>query len=414
MDRPIDNTIRRRRIVKRVLIGVVTVAVLVTAWWIAPALITPALSRSRVRLAIVDRGPIEAVTSASGTIVPEVEGVVSTPIDARVVRILKRPGAELRRGDPIVELDTAASQLEIDKLDRALTLKQNAQEQVQLELERTIGDLKALVDSKRLDLQSQAAKTAQNRKLAANGLLPADVLRDSELAESKSRIELQALESAIQNARVAAKAKRAGLDLEMQTLKSERDEARRQLQLATMTSDRDGVLTWVVAEEGATLQRGAIVARIADLGTFRVDATISDVHAQQLAAGLPVRVRIGDDVLPGSVANVLPAIQNGTISLAVRLDDPSHPLLRSNLRVDVLIVTDHRASVLRIKKGAFATGTGSIEVFVVGGDRAERRTIRLGLADVDAYEVLEGLEEGEEVIVSDTRDFAHYKSVSIQ
>ncbi|MBK6315819.1 MAG: efflux RND transporter periplasmic adaptor subunit [Blastocatellia bacterium] len=240
-------------------------------------------------------------------------------------------------------LDTAASQLEIERLDGAITLKKNAQHQVQLELERrTLMDLQAQVDAKRLDLQSLGAKTAQNRKLGAAGLLSADAVHDSELTEAKSRIELEALESAMRNSKVTSKAKLAGLDLEMLTLVGERDEARRQLELATMTSDRDGVLTWVVAEEGATLTRGAIVARIADLGSFRVDATISDVHAQQLSVGLPVRVKIGDDLLPGAVSNVLPAIQNGTITLSVRLDDPSNSLLRSNLRVDVL--RSHRSA----------------------------------------------------------------------
>lgn len=414
MDRPVDIGVKQKRIAKRVVIGVVTAGLVVAAILVGPSLITPSLSRTRIRTAVVDSGPIESVTSASGTVVPEVEGVVSTPIDARVVSILKRPGAELRKGDPIVVLDTAASQLEIERLDGAITLKKNAQHQVELELERTLMDLQARVDAKRLDLQSLGSKTAQNRKLGAAGLLSADAVHDSELTEAKSRIELEALESAMRNSKVTSKAKLAGLDLEMQTLIGERDEARRQLELATMTSDRDGVLTWVVAEEGATLTRGAIVARIADLGSFRVDATISDVHAQQLSVGLPVRVKIGDDLLPGVVSNVLPAIQNGTITLSVRLDDPSNPLLRSNLRVDVLIVTDRRESALRIRKGAFATANGSVEAFVISGNRADRRTVRLGMSGVDSYEVVDGMAEGDEVIVSDTRDIAPFKSVTIK
>lgn len=414
MDRPVDIGVKQKRIAKRVVIGVVTAGLVVAAILVGPSLITPSLSRTRIRTAVVDSGPIESVTSASGTVVPEVEGVVSTPIDARVVSILKRPGAELRKGDPIVVLDTAASQLEIERLDGAITLKKNAQHQVELELERTLMDLQARVDAKRLDLQSLGSKTAQNRKLGAAGLLSADAVHDSELTEAKSRIELEALESAMRNSKVTSKAKLAGLDLEMQTLIGERDEARRQLELATMTSDRDGVLTWVVAEEGATLTRGAIVARIADLGSFRVDATISDVHAQQLSVGLPVRVKIGDDLLPGVVSNVLPAIQNGTITLSVRLDDPSNPLLRSNLRVDVLIVTDRRESALRIRKGAFATASGSVEAFVISGNRADRRTVRLGMSGVDSYEVVDGMSEGDEVIVSDTRDIAPFKSVTIK
>ena len=73
--------------------------------------------------------------------------------------------------------------------------------------------------------------------------------------------------------------------------------------LATAASDRRGVLTWVVPSEGMAVHRGDELARIADLSAFRVEATVSDVHASRLVAGLPVTVRSGDSRLGGRLVH---------------------------------------------------------------------------------------------------------------
>ena len=413
MDRPIDTPTRRRTAIKRVALAIACVATAGGIYLAASSLITPTLARTRIRTAVVDRGPIESVTTASGTVVAEVEQVLSSPIDARVLRILKRPGDAVARGEAIVELDTSATRLDLEKIDQDIALKANAQQIVRHDLERTLADLASQVESKRLDLESIAARNAQNRKLAAAGLMSAGDLRDAELREAKARIELEQLEGSMQSARTSTRTRIEGLELEMATLRKERVEAERQLRLATMTSDRDGVLTWVVDEEGATLARGAVVARVADLGSFRVDATVSDVHAQQIAPGLGVKVKVNDAMLDGHVAAVLPTIENGTLALRVALAEPSNPLLRSNLRVDVLVVTARRDAALRVKKGPFANSEGTHEVFVVRGDRAVRVTARLGVVGVDTFEVVDGLAEGDEVVVSDTRDYAHMREIRI-
>jgi HlyD family secretion protein len=414
MDRKLDSSVTRRRIMRRSAAGVAVAAALVAVYALAAALITPSLARARVRTAVVDRGPVESVTSAAGTVVPEVEQVVSSPIDARVVRILKRPGDALKKGDPIVTLDTSATSLAIDKVDQQIALKANAQESVRLELEKTLKDLESQIAAKRLDLDSLEAQLERDRKLASAGLLSATSVRDSELRAQKARIELAQLDAEIANARAATKTKLEGLALEMESLRKDRAEAAHQLDLATMTSDRDGVLTWVIAEEGATVAHGAVIARVADLGSFRVDATISDVHAQEMAAGLPVKVRIDEAYLDGTVAGVLPTIQNGTMTITVALANPADPRLRANLRVDVFVVTDRRADALRLRKGPYANAAGEYDVFVVRGDRAVRTKVRLGISGVDEYEVAEGLEPGDEVIISDMRDYARASEVLLR
>jgi HlyD family secretion protein len=200
----------------------------------------------------------------------------------------------------------------------------------------------------------------------------------------------------------------------MSKLRSEAAQARRTLELASPRADRDGVLTWALTQEGVAIRKGDVIARVADLRSFRVDATVSDVHAARVAPGLPVVVRVNERSLAGTVTRVLPTIENGAMTVQVALDEPASPLLRSNLRVDAFIVTDRKPRALRLRRGPFAAGAGAQSVFVVRGDRAVRTPVVLGLASYDQVEVVRGLQAGDEAIISDMSDYARLKEVRIR
>lgn len=414
MDREIDVSFRRKQLLRRVLMSLVVVGVIVLVFFYAPRLLKTSIARTQIRTARVDMGPLEAQITASGVVVPEFEQVLSSPVNARVLKILKRPGAILSKGEPIIELDLNESQLAIEKINQQIELKQNQQSKARLDLESTLINLQSQIQIKGLELKSAQASTARNRELFKQGLLSEERLLEVEFAEEKTRTELKQLQDSKNNAQASTKTQLEGLALEMKTLEQERTEARRQLELATTKSDRNGVLTWVINEEGATVQKGAVLARIADLNSFRVEATVSDVHANRLGAGLPVKVKINDDLLAGTVTSINPTVTNGVITLIVGLEDKSNQLLKSNLRVDVLISTDRKEQALRIKKGPFASGEGSREVFVIRGDVAIKTPVRFGISSFDHYEVLQGLIEGDEVIISDMKDYLHLKEVKLK
>jgi HlyD family secretion protein len=172
------------------------------------------------------------------------------------------------------------------------------------------------------------------------------------------------------------------------------------------------VVTWVVREEGATVRRGDVIARIADLDSFSVEASVSDVHAARLAEGQPVRVLVDGEALAGQLSSVHPTIENGVVRFDAALDQPSHPKLRNNLRVDVLVVTGRRPDALRLPRASFPAGAAA-QVFVVEGDRARRRAVRFGLTGYDYVEVVDGLTGGDEVILSDMSPYLHLDEVEI-
>ncbi|MFN0087281.1 MAG: efflux RND transporter periplasmic adaptor subunit [Blastocatellia bacterium] len=414
MDREIDISVRRRQIIRRLAIGALLLGAAAGVFLWGPRLIQPSVTRARLRTARVDAGPMEAQITASGTVTPEFEQVISSPVNARVLRVLKRPGAVLSKGEPILELDLNESRLAIEKLNQQVALKQNQQAKARLDLENTLISLQGQWEIKNLEHRSARASTARNRTLRQEGLLSEERLREIELLEEKTAYELKQLEESKRNAQASTRTQLDGLALEMKTLTGEKAEAERQLDLATTKSDRKGVLTWVVNEEGATMQKGAVLARIADLSTFRVEATVSDVHANRVSAGLPVQVKINDAYIAGRVSRINPAVINGVITLFVDLDDRSNSLLRSNLRVDVLIATEHRDRALRIKRGPFASGEGLRDVFVIRGDAAVRTPVRFGIASFDHFEVLQGLIEGDEVIISDMTDYQHVRELKLK
>jgi HlyD family secretion protein len=413
MDREIDQDFRKKQLAKRGLFSLVVVSLLVAGFIYAPRLIKPSINRARIRTAKVDSGVMEATISASGIVVPEFEQVISSPINARVTKILKRPGDPLKRGEPILELDVSESVLAVEKVNQQIALKQNQQAKIKLDLDNTLIDLQSRWEIKNLEYKSAKASAVRSRTLSQQGLLSEEKLREAELQEEKNAFELKQIENSKHNAQQSTKTQIEGLALEMDTLQKEKIEAQRQLNLATTKSDRDGVLTWVVTEEGVTLQKGAVLARIADLNSFRVDATISDIHAAKLSPGLPVSVKINDDYLQGTVATIQPTIKDGIITATIALQDKASGLLKSNLRVDVLMITDRKNKVLRLKKGPGINGEGSHDVFVVRGDTAVKTPVKIGIASFDFYEVVEGLIEGDEVIISDMTDYMHMKEAKL-
>jgi len=116
-----------------------------------------------------------------------------------------------------------------------------------------------------------------------------------------------------------------------------------------------------------------------------------------------VKVRINDTDLRGAVASISPSVDKGVVTFYARLDNPRHPALRPNLRVDVFVVTRAHRAVLRVKNGPFYQGGQEQPVFVVAGGRAVRRTVRLGDSNFDFVQVLGGLRAGEEIVVSDMK-----------
>lgn len=414
MDRPLELDEIRGRRRRRLLAAGAALVVAGTAWFSLVALLRPSLSLARVRTEKVDVGPLAATLTAMGTVVPESERVLASPIDARVLRVLRRPGAAVKAGEAIVELDTTQPALEVDRLRKELRLREAQSAKAELALEGTVSSLESRVKVQELTLSTYGARLERNRKLFSEGLVSEEVLRQSELDEARTRVELAQLREEMRLAQRSAEVERSSLEAEAGTARREAAQAERELELAAARTDRDGVVTFVLSEEGAAVRKGDVLARVADLTAFRVDALVPDLHASRVVPGQEALVRIDAARLAGRVVRVQPEVRNGQVTVTVALDEKAHPLLRPSLRVDVELVVDRKERAVRLPRGTFAAADGGVEVWVLKGDEAVKTTVKLGVSNAERYEALSGLAGGDVVVLSDMADFAHLTRVRVK
>ncbi len=331
-----------------------------------------------------------------------------------MLRIVRRAGDRVRAGDVIVELDTTSARLALERLDEQIAQKQNEQAQLRLRLDDSLALLRAQIEQKTLDADIAKFKASQNDRLHKEGLVAEQETLVASTTAKKSGIELTQLREALQRAERSAQAQLAAGAMGEQSLRKERDEAKRQLDLAMMRADRDGVVTWIVPTAGAAVRNGEVVARIADLSSFRVSATIADMYVNRLAPGMRVRVRLDESTtLDGTIASVEPRVENGQAKFFAELDDRTNPKLRNDVRVDVFALVGRRGDTLRVKRGALGQ-TENERAFVKRGEHLVSVPVHWGLAGENEIEVLSGLAAGDEVVISNMADYAGVKELRLQ
>jgi len=414
MDREISREERTRKVVRRAAAVVIAIAAVAFSFAATIQWLRPSIRRGDIRLARVERGEIEATLQAAGTVVPRAEQVVSSPLEARVLHIDRRAGDAVRAGDVLVTLDTGAAQLDAARLGERVAQKESESAQLRLRLEESMASLEAQLERQRLDATILQYTSQQKAKLGEAGLSSQQEVLAAAAAAKKCEIEIRQLEEALVRARRSRDAQLGAAANDEAIARREREESRRQLALAMMRADRAGVVTWIVPESGATIRRGDVLVRIADLSAFRVTATISDMHASKLSAGMRARVKLDDTTsIAGTIDSIDPRIVNGVVTFYVTLDEPAHPRLRNNLRADVYVVTERRANVLRAERGALGQSDAE-EVFVMRGDRAVRTSVRYGLAGEKQIELAAGAREGDEIVISNMTDYTGVKELRVK
>ena len=221
MDRPLDAGYVTRRRTKRLVGGGVLLGGFVALVGVVPRLARPTLDRSQVRTAKVETGPVEATISGTGTVVPEFEHVLSSPMDARVLRVLRKAGASLEPGEPILDLDVSESRLAHEKLVERVALKRNEEKQKRLGLARTLADLKGQAAVAGIDVEAFGVKLRQTQTLHDAGLSSEDQLRQAQVDLHKAEVQLAKTNESIANAESAHGAELEGLALEARMLDKE-------------------------------------------------------------------------------------------------------------------------------------------------------------------------------------------------
>jgi len=331
-----------------------------------------------------------------------------------VAAILCRAGEPLEPDTPLLVLDNREIKNSYDRVSDEIALKRNQKDQLVIERERTLDKMKSDAEELKLKVEYLTAKTKQQQELHDMGAATDWALRQAQLDENISRLKLENHNRELERTSRSLDKQIEGAQIEIRLLEANQSELKTQLAEATVRAGIKGVLTWIVEEPGTSVRTGELLARVADLSTFRAEASVSDIHISRLNVGSPVVLTAYQDTLGGTISSISPAVEKGEVNFDIALDDPRNPALRVNLRVDVHVLYDVVRGVLRLPKGAGVQGSGMQEVFVLRGNELVRTKVNLGLAGVDKYEVISGLSEGDRVVLSDMRDSMHLERIRVR
>jgi HlyD family secretion protein len=408
----VEITTKRRR--RRITIILVAVVILTASVFVVRAFIKPSISRAEFMSSAVSLGNIENTINASGEVLPEFEEVLTSPISAAVREVLMDAGMKIRAGQSILTLDKSAAQTEYDKLGFLIESKENEIRKLKLDLEKSFYDIKSNNNIKQLRISNfKDAVSSAQRLFKAGGGTKEDI-DQAELNLKVAELEKQQLENEIRSKQQTMKIEIREAEIALAIQRSDHAALTRKLKLADIIATRDGVITWVNKNIGASVKEGESLARIANLTGYKVAGSISDTQLEDLRNNMPAIIRINDTQLRGSINNISPAVNNSIVSFDIGLEEKNNKLLRPNMKVDVFLITATRNKVLRLPNGPAFKGSNEQLVFVLKNRIAEQRQVRLGLSNFDYVEILSGLKRGEEVITSDMKDYEYAKQITVK
>lgn len=415
MDRTLSPEITQRTRNRRLWLGLLAgAAVVATLLWLRGALKT-SVEATKIRAAVAETGPVENTLTATGEVIPAFEQVLTSPIRASVKRVLLTPGATVKAGQPILELDKSLSEIEYERGKDKLALKRNGIEQLRMKLNKELRDAEINDQIKLLNINRLKADLDDTRRLQRVGGKTAEDVVEAENKLRIAELEKKSLENGLSYNRESMGASLEQSKLEAQIEARNLQELAQKLKQADVIADRAGVLTWVNENIGSAINEGDALAKLADLGSFRLEGSCSDVYVDQVKAGLPVVVKLADASLRGVIVQVKPSVQNGVVRFTVQLDDPRSSLLRPNLKTEVFIVTERSPKAVRVANGPAFKGKRRQSVFILSADgrTARRREVEIGLSNFDFVEIKSGVQPGEKVIVTDLSEYENVEEITI-
>lgn len=376
---------------------------------------THSVNRLDIRTSVVSKKNLKTALSAGGTIVPISEETIASGIDSHLAKIYVQAGESVEQGQILIQLDTTKVQLALEEKDEQVALKRNKIETHKLNLNRTLNDKASELELLQVDLDSHLTKLNRLKQLSKTGGTSKHDLKEAELTLKRTQIQIRQLQQSIKDIEASSLAEIDGFLLELSILQKSRDEEQRQLENATVKSTAKGLVVWIKNEEGSAVTKGESLVRVADVSSYKLEATLSDFYANQLWQGMPAEFSYDSKKFTGQVQSIIASDQQGILKLTIALkkEQSKSSNLRQKQRVEVSLITGELTDVLLINKGPFINGAGLQKVFRLKDDKAIRQEIKIGAANLEYYQVTNGLKEGDEIIISDVATFAHLSSINI-
>lgn len=396
---------RKKRLFRLAAIGVIVIilfVVIINAF-------RAGISFATINTAVADRGPLEVSVMATGKVVPLYEEIISSPVSSKVLAVYKKSGDQLSTGDSILQLDLAATNTEFERQRDELAMKQSKIDQQRINAETQLAEMAMQIGIDSMRLQRSRVQLMNERYLDSIGASTVDKIRQAELDLQVQSMQYEQLKLKYANMQKTTQADLRIVELDYNIALKNFDLATKTMGDAQICAQREATVTWVNDQIGSTVAQGEQLVILSDLNHFKIEAEISDSYANKIAPGNKAVVVIGSDELEGIVGNVVPAIDNGIIKFTVMLDKNDDPKLRSGLKADVYVINATKDNVVRIANRSYYHGPGNYDLWCIVDGVAYQRNVVLGDNSNQYVEVVDGIKEGETVIVS---DMSRYKNKS--
>ncbi len=376
----------------------------------------PSVERTTIFVDSVRRGTMIRQVRGPGRLVPEQIRFIPAVTAGRVERKLILPGAKVQMATVLLELSNPEVRLELLEAQRQLS-------QAQSELV----NLRTTLQTQRLTQEGTVATVraeylgAQRTAAASADLMRRGLISDSEAETARERAEELATRLDIEQKRLAIMLSAERPQLEVQETQVDRLQqivAFQRSRIASMrvTAGTEGVLQDMPVEEGQWVLSGQRLAVVVRPERLKAVLNIPETQARDVVLGQRVLVDTRTDTISGRVMRIDPAATGGTVGVDVALEGELPPGARPDLSVDGTIEIDRLDDALYVGRPAYGQAHSTVGLFMVvdGGGAAVRTRVRLGRASVNAIEVLDGLRQGDVVILSDMSQWDAHERVRIR
>ncbi|MGA3032257.1 MAG: HlyD family efflux transporter periplasmic adaptor subunit [Terracidiphilus sp.] len=405
---------KRRRLVAWVGVAVVVIAVLaVMVWRLKPA--APTVDRSTIWTDTVKRGPlVRQVRSSTGVLAPREDSIELIPAetDATVVRIRILPGAQVTPNTIIMDLTDPQLQQELLNARLALKAAQADYKSLEATLQSTLMDKKTAAAEVNANYTQDQLQAQTDKALYDLGVI-------SGLAYQKSKSTADQLTSQHQLSQQQLDVNQQAIAVQLASQKTKIDQAQALLDLyqkqaqdlevrSTITGTLAPLATPVQVGQHVTV--GTSVAEVIQRDKLKAALQIAETQARDIQIGQPASIDTHNGVIPGHVTRIDPSVVNGTRTVDVELDGALPPGAVPQLSVDGTIDLERMKDVLYVGRPALGNEESTLSLFKVDpNDKgAVRVSVKVGRESVNEIQVLEGLREGDTVILS---DMSHWDAV---
>ena len=376
----------------------------------------PTLDRATAVIDTVKRGQMLREVRGNGTLVPQLTRWVPAPADGRVEKVMIQPGVEVGADTVIFELSNPQMEQQAMDADFQLKAAQADLENLRVRLESDTMTQQSAIASINAEYSQAKLQLDTDEILGKQGLVPEILLKVSrvKVQDLANRLKVEQARLAI-NGR-ATKAQVNAQESRIQQLRALAKLKKDQAGALKVRAGTSGVVQQVSVQIGQQVSPGFNMARVADPASLKAELKIAETQIKDVKLGQPVAVDTRNGIIQGRVSRIDPAAREGTFTVDAELTGPLPASARPDLSVDGTIELERLNNVLYVGRPAFGQGQQTVGMFRLGPDGREavRTQVMLGRSSVSTIEVVSGLREGDQVIISDTSTMDNYKVIQVR